>query len=126
MVMGGGEIMPWTFLSEDIDAEWERLAPYLTAETNAYGSWAAEAGTNEHLYKPVENLVQLKGMGMYQVISPDECVELLNSGKHVPLHPLCGGTPPEIAWQHLNLLVEKVLPFVSQTGEQAGQKATAR
>ena len=35
--------------------------------------------------------------GPYDVVTTDEAVNRIRSGVVLPLHPLCGGMPPEIA-----------------------------
>ena len=49
------------------------------------------------------------------MLTPDECVERLRSqgpwGSIVHF-PLCGGMPPELGWQSLELYAGKVLPHV--------------
>ena len=39
----------------------------------------------------------------------------------LPLHPLCGGCPPDIAWPYLRRVVDEVMPRVAQPG--AGGRA---
>ena len=31
----------------------------------------------------------------------DEATEFVREGRLLPLHPLCGGVPPEVAWPYL-------------------------
>jgi hypothetical protein len=31
--------------------------------------------------------------------------DYIRSGRPLPLHPLCGGIPPDVAWRHLELAV---------------------
>jgi alkanesulfonate monooxygenase SsuD/methylene tetrahydromethanopterin reductase-like flavin-dependent oxidoreductase (luciferase family) len=118
VVVGGSETPPVLFLAHDVDAEWERLAPYLMHEANMYGAWAAEAGTNEHLFRPVHDVADVRALGMHRVLTPDECIELARSGAPLAFHPLSGGVPPEFAWQNLRLFVETVLPAVGPDPER--------
>ena len=51
--------------------------------------------------------------GVYQVLTPDECVALAEQQGEfgsVLLHPLMGGIAPELGWEGLQLFEEKVLP----------------
>jgi hypothetical protein len=55
----------------------------------------------------------LRAEGVYQIVTPDECVTLaaeLGPMGGVVLHPLCGGTPPDIGWASLELYADKVMP----------------
>jgi hypothetical protein len=41
--------------------------------------------------------------GPYRIVSVDEAIGYIRSGRPLPLHPLCGGIPPDVAWRHLEL-----------------------
>ena len=53
---------------------------------------------------------QLRGNNVYTVVTPAECVDLVRTHGSLALHPLCGGIPPEIAWESLELVASKVQP----------------
>ena len=110
--MGGGEVPPVLFIADDVDAEWERLAPYLLHEVNMYASWAAAAGDNEHLYRPADDIAGVQELHMHSVMTADECVEYIRDGHAATFHPLAGGIPPEFACSNLRAFVERVLPAV--------------
>jgi alkanesulfonate monooxygenase SsuD/methylene tetrahydromethanopterin reductase-like flavin-dependent oxidoreductase (luciferase family) len=114
VVVGGGEVQPVLFLTDDVDAEWERLAPYLMHEANMYGAWAAEAGTNEHLFRPVHDVAGVRALGMHRVLTVEECVELSRAGGAMTFHPMAGGVPPSLAWNNLRTFVERVLPEIER------------
>lgn len=116
IVMGGDDVPPVLFLADDVEAEWARLAPYLLHEANMYASWAAAAGVNEHLYRPVSDIEGLQALGMHRVLTPDECIEGLRAGQSANFHPLAGGIPGEFAKENLRTFVETVLPAVGQGG----------
>ncbi len=111
-VIGGDEVPPAVFIADDVDAEWERLAPYLLHESNMYASWAAAGGANEHLYRPVDDIAGLQELHMHSVMTPEACADYIRGGHSVTFHPLAGGIPPELAWNNLRAFVEKVLPAV--------------
>jgi hypothetical protein len=50
--------------------------------------------------------------GNYRIFTPDEAVERIRKHGALMLQPLCGGLPPAIAWQSLELLASDVLPRV--------------
>ena len=58
----------------------------------------------------VLTVADLKASGMWEVVTPDQCVELARRYGSVVLHPLMGGMPPELGWESLQLYVDKVLP----------------
>ncbi len=46
----------------------------------------------------------------HRVVTVAEAVELARSGLALPLHPLVGGLPPEIAWRYLRTVTDEVIP----------------
>jgi alkanesulfonate monooxygenase SsuD/methylene tetrahydromethanopterin reductase-like flavin-dependent oxidoreductase (luciferase family) len=96
----------------DPDAAWARIAPHAMHEMNAYGAWAAESGTTTG-YQPFEDPAKLRASGLYPVLTPDELISrarALGPSANVLLHPLMGGTDPELAWESLRLIESKVIP----------------
>jgi alkanesulfonate monooxygenase SsuD/methylene tetrahydromethanopterin reductase-like flavin-dependent oxidoreductase (luciferase family) len=97
-------------LAEDPEAAWPVLGPYFMHESNAYGAWKPAAGDNN--YVRVDDLDQLRATGQYRILTPDEyAAELEAQGDFAiaKLHPMVGGIPPELAWQHLHLFEEAFL-----------------
>jgi alkanesulfonate monooxygenase SsuD/methylene tetrahydromethanopterin reductase-like flavin-dependent oxidoreductase (luciferase family) len=100
------------FVSEDPDKTWAEIGEYLLDDAMEY---------NAHLTSDMKSQAQatsttvddLRAEGVYQILTPDECLALADEvGPMGPitLHPLCGGTPPEIGWQSLELFASDVLP----------------
>jgi alkanesulfonate monooxygenase SsuD/methylene tetrahydromethanopterin reductase-like flavin-dependent oxidoreductase (luciferase family) len=120
LVVGGDAPMGSLFVSDDPERSWSEMAPHLLHEVNSYGRWAQEAGANEHLYQPTEDLGVVRKMGMYEVVDPEQAVEYVAAaGPAGPiLHPLVGGIPPEIAWQMLQRFVDDVLPKLGNPTKQ--------
>jgi alkanesulfonate monooxygenase SsuD/methylene tetrahydromethanopterin reductase-like flavin-dependent oxidoreductase (luciferase family) len=112
MFVGGGDAtVVATFVDHDPDAAWERLGPYLLRDARAYAAWNLGAA------KPLPGSVvdvatvdDVRAAGRYRVATPAEAVEHVRGGGHLVLHPLCGGTPPELGWPTLRLMAEEVLP----------------
>jgi alkanesulfonate monooxygenase SsuD/methylene tetrahydromethanopterin reductase-like flavin-dependent oxidoreductase (luciferase family) len=101
-------------VTEDPDADWERIARHALYETNAYGKWATEAGLDSS-YKPVESADDLRRQGAYAVVTPDKCVTLatnLGDSGTLLFHPLMGGLDPEFSWKSLRLFEREVLPHI--------------
>lgn len=97
-------------LAEDPDTAWPVLGPYFMHESNAYGAWQAQAGTDR--YQPVTDLDAVRALGQYRILTPDEYrVELETAGELAiaNLHPMVGGIPPALAWEHLHLFEEAFL-----------------
>jgi hypothetical protein len=51
------------------------------------------------------------------VATVSEAVELVKRWGRVPLHPLCGGCPPELAWTYLRRVVDDVIPALRAAPE---------
>jgi hypothetical protein len=39
--------------------------------------------------------------GAYAIFTIEEAVAHIRAGRPLPLHPLCGGLPPDVAWAYL-------------------------
>jgi alkanesulfonate monooxygenase SsuD/methylene tetrahydromethanopterin reductase-like flavin-dependent oxidoreductase (luciferase family) len=100
------------FVSDDPDRTWAQIGPHLLHDATTYHSWQQE-GMRSHVTSHATTVDELRAEGVYQVLTPDECValagELDNVGSFTH-HPLCGGTPPEHGWESLELYVAEVLP----------------
>lgn len=98
-------------LAEDPDEGWSKLGPYFLHEMNAYGTWQAQEGVATP-YRPTSDVDTLRRSGQYRVLTPAQLVAE-QRGSPFPfamLHPLCGGIPPELAWESLRLFEHEVLP----------------
>ena len=100
-----------TALARDPEKGWEAMAPFFLYETNAYGAWRAKAD-KPGPYHTTASTEALRAAGNYRVYSPDRLIAELKQTDtpHVPLHPLCGGMPIDLAWQSLRLFEHEVLP----------------
>jgi alkanesulfonate monooxygenase SsuD/methylene tetrahydromethanopterin reductase-like flavin-dependent oxidoreductase (luciferase family) len=92
-------------LAEDPDKAWPVIGPYFMYESNAYGAWQAAAG--QTTYKPVADLDELRADGQYRILTPDEYAA--ETPEIASLHPMAGGIPPDLAWDHLHLFAETFL-----------------
>jgi alkanesulfonate monooxygenase SsuD/methylene tetrahydromethanopterin reductase-like flavin-dependent oxidoreductase (luciferase family) len=91
------------FVADDVDRAWDELGPYLlhdavTAASYRHGDDSVasitRAGTVSDLRQPG---------GPYRMFTVDEAAEYIRGGRPLPLHPLCGGIPPDVAWPYLEL-----------------------
>lgn len=99
----------FTFVAEDPERAWAELGPYALYDATTYNSW--QSGPHDNAVAlDATSVDDLKASGMWQVVTPDECVELGRRHGAVTLHPLMGGIPPELGWQSLQLYVDEVLP----------------
>jgi alkanesulfonate monooxygenase SsuD/methylene tetrahydromethanopterin reductase-like flavin-dependent oxidoreductase (luciferase family) len=105
---------PFTvYVTEDPEAAWATLGPYALHETRSYSRWAEEGGAKVP-FSWVETVEQLRSTGLYQVLTPDECLTLAraqrDAGRLLTFHPLTAGVPADFSWASLELFVSKVVP----------------
>ena len=101
------------YVSDDPDKAWSALAPYAMHETNCYGQWAEQAGMENSYYKMAGDADALRESGMYAILTPAQCVEMINNLGDlgaVALHPLMSGLPPDLSWPSLELFANEVMP----------------
>jgi alkanesulfonate monooxygenase SsuD/methylene tetrahydromethanopterin reductase-like flavin-dependent oxidoreductase (luciferase family) len=106
------------FIAEDPESAWAEIAPYCVHEVNSYAQWftgstAKSDYSDGGARTDVLDAEGVRALGIYPVLTPDdaiaECRRIGPSGVFT-IHPLCGGMPPELAWQSLRLFETAVLP----------------
>jgi alkanesulfonate monooxygenase SsuD/methylene tetrahydromethanopterin reductase-like flavin-dependent oxidoreductase (luciferase family) len=97
-------------VAEDPERAWAELGPFATYDASTYSSWQTGDHDNAVDMGGRATVDELRASGMWQVLTPDECVDLANRAGSVALHPLMGGMPLELGWSSLELYVDKVLP----------------
>jgi alkanesulfonate monooxygenase SsuD/methylene tetrahydromethanopterin reductase-like flavin-dependent oxidoreductase (luciferase family) len=102
-------------LAEDVEAGWAAIAPHAMHDASTYGRWIAAGGPGAatSAYQPVSSAEELRTSGRYRVLTPEQYLAELRDARPFAigqLHPLMGGIPPEVAWQSLRLLEQRVLP----------------
>jgi hypothetical protein len=101
-----------THVAEDPDQAWAELGQHFFHEASTYHSWQTpDIKSAVHSY--ATNVDELRAEGIYQVLTPDECVERAKETGSVGLHPLVGGMPIDAGWDSIRLYCEQVLPKVT-------------
>ena len=104
-------------LAEDVEEGWAAIGPHAMHESNAYGAWVQAAGLGASaVYRPFDDVSELRASGQYEVVTPGELVARLKDAgpwATVGLHPMMGGIPPAEAWKSLHLLADQVLPHLA-------------
>lgn len=106
------------FCAENPDEYWEKLAPHAQHEQHSYADWAEKSGINSP-YSYYDSHNELRDSGKYQVLTPNDMVDLANSMKDsdpMILSPLVGGLHPDTSWESLKLFEEKVFPNIGESG----------
>jgi hypothetical protein len=81
-------------------------------DAQMYASWLGDtAAASKSTAVSVASL-RAEG-GAYRILTPEQAVDYLRVHGVLALHPLCGGCPPELAWETLELVADRVLPAVS-------------
>jgi alkanesulfonate monooxygenase SsuD/methylene tetrahydromethanopterin reductase-like flavin-dependent oxidoreductase (luciferase family) len=110
MMPGADTVM--THIAEDPDKCWAELGDHFFHEASTYHSWQTpDIKSAVHSY--ATNVDELRAEGIYQVLTPDECVERAKETGSVGLHPLVGGMPIDAGWDSIRLYCEQVLPKVT-------------
>jgi alkanesulfonate monooxygenase SsuD/methylene tetrahydromethanopterin reductase-like flavin-dependent oxidoreductase (luciferase family) len=100
------------FVTEDVDRAWERIGPFMLHDARMYASWLGDAAAASK-----SNAVSVESLrtevGPYRVLTPDQAVDHVRTQGFLTLHPLCGGCPPELGWETLELVAHRVLPALA-------------
>jgi alkanesulfonate monooxygenase SsuD/methylene tetrahydromethanopterin reductase-like flavin-dependent oxidoreductase (luciferase family) len=109
---GGWVLMPkgggFIHVTHDPDKAWAQIAPHLLHDASQYAAWQT-ADQRSQVESHATSVEELRGDPVYQVLTPDECVAYAAENTLV-FHPMCGGIPPELAWESLELFASAVLP----------------
>jgi len=97
------------FVAEDLDVAWQRLGPHLLHDARMYAAWM-ERG--DYVTRSgAQSVEELRASnGPYRIFTPDEAITHVRANGVLLTQPLCGGLPPDLAWESLRLLEERVLP----------------
>ena len=99
-------------VAEDPDAVWDAIGRYAVYDASSYSSW--QSGDHDNVVAlDATSVDDLKASAMWQVLTPDECIDLGRRVGSVALHPLMGGIPFDLGWESLQLYVDKVMPALA-------------
>jgi alkanesulfonate monooxygenase SsuD/methylene tetrahydromethanopterin reductase-like flavin-dependent oxidoreductase (luciferase family) len=104
------------FVADDPDRLWGHIGSHLLHDAVTYRSWQPD-GQHSHVTADATSIDELRREGVYQVLTPDECVAVaaeIGPFGAMTHHPLCGATPPEYGWESLELYVDQVLPRIGK------------
>ena len=89
------------FVADDVDAAWDALGPYLLHDAIMAASYRPHDDSVASITR-ADSVSALRAEdGPYRIFTPDEAAEYVRGGRLLPLHPLCGGVPPDVAWPYL-------------------------
>ena len=103
------------FVAQDLDLAWEQLGPYMLHDAKMYGEWLGAGKSDTSTFSAALTVEQLRAEnGAYRIVTPEQAVSLIEQFGFLGLQPLCGGIPPDLAWQSLKLIETEVLPVVAR------------
>ena len=105
----GGRRSPQSlFVADDLDRARQELGPYLMHDVRSYASWN-EGNTDTASISFAQSADELRRESRsHRIVTFDDAVALVRAGRMLPLHPLVGGLPPEIAWPYLRTVAERL------------------
>jgi len=99
------------FIHDDLDLAWKEVGPYLLADATMYASWNKDTGHDTVNLSKSTTVDELRAeRAAHWIVSVDEAIASARRWGRLPLNPLCGGCPPDIAWTYLKRAVERVVP----------------
>jgi alkanesulfonate monooxygenase SsuD/methylene tetrahydromethanopterin reductase-like flavin-dependent oxidoreductase (luciferase family) len=93
------------FVADDIDEAWEELGPHLLHDAVTAASYRPHDDTVASITRADSVAALREQQGPYRILSSDEATHYVRSGRPLPLHPLCGGVAPDVAWPYLESAV---------------------
>lgn len=94
------------FVADDVDGAWEEIGPYLLHDAMMAASYRHGDDAVASITR-AETAAELRDSpGAYAIFTPDEAVAHVRGKGMLPLHPLCGGLPPDVAWRYLASAVD--------------------
>jgi alkanesulfonate monooxygenase SsuD/methylene tetrahydromethanopterin reductase-like flavin-dependent oxidoreductase (luciferase family) len=89
------------FVADDVDEAWDMLGPHLLHDAIMAASYRPHDNSVASITR-ADTVAELRAEnGPYRIFTPDEATDYLRGGRPLPLHPLCGGIAPEVAWPYL-------------------------
>jgi alkanesulfonate monooxygenase SsuD/methylene tetrahydromethanopterin reductase-like flavin-dependent oxidoreductase (luciferase family) len=98
------------FVAHDIDRAWEEIGPHLLHDVLSYAA-INEGNTTTASLSQATSIEELRAEDRtHRIVSVDEALEMIKAGAPLPLQPLVGGLPPEVAWRYLRVVTDDVVP----------------
>ena len=106
---GSGEMI---WVSRDPERTWAEIGGHLLYEAHVYASWQPASQQRSTVHSRASTVDELRREGLYRVLTPEQCLaRAREQGPYAAfvLYPLCGGTPPEQAFESVRLYADEVL-----------------
>jgi hypothetical protein len=93
------------FVADDVDKAWEELGPHLLHDAVTAAAYRHDDDGVASISRAADVSGLREADGPYRVFTTDEAVDYMRS-RVLPLAPLCGGVPPDLAWPYLERAAE--------------------
>jgi alkanesulfonate monooxygenase SsuD/methylene tetrahydromethanopterin reductase-like flavin-dependent oxidoreductase (luciferase family) len=93
------------FVADDVDAAWDELGPYLLHDAVTAASYRHGDDSVASISRADSVSALREIQGRYRIFTVEEASAYIRNGKPLPLLPLCGGVPPDVAWPYLERAV---------------------
>jgi alkanesulfonate monooxygenase SsuD/methylene tetrahydromethanopterin reductase-like flavin-dependent oxidoreductase (luciferase family) len=98
------------FFSRDPERAWQEMGPSLLHDARSYAAWLEESHVTP-VKSNAQSIDELKQKGHpYRIFTPEEAIACGRTFGIFSLQPLCGGLPPKLAWESLEVFANDVLP----------------
>lgn len=86
------------FVADDVDGAWDELGPHLLHDAVMAASYRPHDDSVASISR-ADSVAALRAEGgPYRILTPQQAADY---AQPLPLHPLCGGLAPEVAWRYL-------------------------
>jgi alkanesulfonate monooxygenase SsuD/methylene tetrahydromethanopterin reductase-like flavin-dependent oxidoreductase (luciferase family) len=97
------------FVADDLDTAWSELGPHLLHDVRAYSA-INEGNTHTASLSTASTVEELRAEDRtHRIVSTDDAVAMIRAGTPLPLQPLVGGLPPDLAWKYLRTVTDDVV-----------------
>jgi alkanesulfonate monooxygenase SsuD/methylene tetrahydromethanopterin reductase-like flavin-dependent oxidoreductase (luciferase family) len=93
------------FVADDVEAAWDELGPHLLHDATTAASYRHGDDSVASISRAETVAALRETPSPYRIFTIDEAAAHIRRGKPLPLLPLCGGVPPDIAWPYLERAV---------------------
>jgi alkanesulfonate monooxygenase SsuD/methylene tetrahydromethanopterin reductase-like flavin-dependent oxidoreductase (luciferase family) len=93
------------FVADDVDGAWDELGPYLLHDAVTAASYRHGDDSVASISRAQTVAALREAEGPYRIFTVDEAAAYIRNGRPLPLLPLCGGVPPDVAWPYLERAV---------------------
>ncbi len=89
------------FVADDVDEAWDELGPHLLHDAKMAASYRPHDNSVASISRADSVDALRQEAGPYRIFTAGEAIDYVRGGRLLPLHPLCGGVAPDVAWPYL-------------------------